>query len=268
MANIESKITAIKNEKNIELANKIESKKINNEYKIELNERDHIKKKCCSRDYEIKDWKMIYKIVEALPDLDNLDRNLLLIRFKRISNYINNEFKLVSNFYNVSKLFAITAGILNPALLSINNDKGNSNYNFIYWSVWSIQLSVSIITSFTSFYKWDKKYFLYNAYKSKINQEIWFYLELTGRYSVKNEKNKREKQLGKVTHKTKLRLFLGRIEHLFQKLREATLDIEATDDDSKNDNDNIHIDDGITDKEILESFEDDKKLNDTQTSIV
>ena len=211
---------------------------------------------------------MIYRIVESLPDLDNLDRNLLLIRFKRISNYINSEFKLVSNFYNVSKLFAITAGILNPALLSINNDKANSNYNFIYWSVWSIQLSVSLITSFTSFYKWDKKYFLYNAYKSKINQEIWFYLELTGRYSVKNEQNKREKHLGKVTHKTKLRLFLGRIENLFLKLREATLDIEATDDDNKNDNDNIHIDNEIPDKDTPESPENDIRLNATQTPMV
>ena len=91
---------------------------------------------------------------------------------------------------------------------------------------------VSLVTALSSFYKWDKKYFTYKAYKMKIEQELWLYLELIDRYSRINQKCKQEKALGYTTHETKINLFLYRLEYLFKKLKDADLDIEITEDES------------------------------------
>ena len=64
----------------------------------------------------------------------------------------------------------------------INSNKDNVHYYTIFWSVWLSQLLVSLTTSYISFFKWDKKYFLFNCYKTKINQEIWLFIELSGSF--------------------------------------------------------------------------------------
>ena len=186
---------------------------------------------CCNKDndYIIKDFDTIYKIIHDLKTLNNMQKNIILVRFHRISVYCLKNYKSVSKFYTFSKLFIITCGILNPALLSINSNKDNKYYNLIYWSVWILQLSVSLITSFVSFYKWDRKYFLYNSYRSKINQEIWYYLELTGKYNIKDE----EECI--INHDTRFTLFLERVEYLFRKLKNTDLEIEFSEDEKKDD---------------------------------
>ena len=135
----------------------------------------------CETNYIIKDFSVLYDIIQSL-NLTNFEKNLILIRFRRINIFCIKNYKSISNYYTKSKLFIIICGILNPSLLSINNNQEEKIYTFLFWTVWSLQLLVSLVTSFVSFYKWDKKYFLYSSYKSKINQEIWLYLELTGRY--------------------------------------------------------------------------------------
>ena len=100
-------------------------------------------------------------------------------------------------------------GIIAPALLSINVQTGTFWYPYVYWLVWVIQLMVSLTTAFASFYKWDKKYFIYKAYKTKIEQELWLYLELIGRYGIINKKCPDEEKKSRTTHKTKLNLFLS-----------------------------------------------------------
>lgn len=190
---------------------------------------------CCHENYTIKDFKILYDIITSL-NLSNLEKNLIIVRFRRINLYCNQNYKSISNYYTKSKIFIIICGILNPSLLSINNNQDEKIYTFLFWTVWSLQLSVSLITSFISFYKWDKKYFLYSSYKSKINQEIWLYIELTGRYSsiygIENKDN-----IIEPTHKNKFNMFMERIEYLFKKLKDSDLEIETTDEDSK---DNYH----------------------------
>ena len=201
----------------------------------------------CDDNYIIKDFPIIYDIIHSL-NLDNFQKNLILVRFRRINIYCIKNYKSISNYYTKSKLFIIICGILNPSLLSINNNQEEKLYTFLFWTVWSLQLLVSLITSFISFYKWDKKYFLYSSYKSKINQEIWLYLELTGRYSTpiettieqENDKNKNYNNniLVPANHTNKLNLFLERIESLFKKLKDFDLEIETNDEDNKDANNN------------------------------
>ena len=202
-----------------------------NDY-VEIYKIEHFNKslaRCCEpkNKYIIKDFDTIYKIINDLKTLNNMQKNIILVRFYRISSYCLSNFKNISKYYSFSKIFIITCGILNPALLSINSNKENEYYNILYWIVWILQLAVSLITSYVSFYKWDRKYFLYNSYRSKINQEIWYFLELTGRYSVKEE----EETI--INHDSRLNLFLERIESLFRKLKNSDLEIEVSEDDKK-----------------------------------
>jgi len=220
----------------------------NNTQNIELISIDYFKQDCRKKclhffnihEYVIKDFAIIYDIVSSLP-LTNLEKNLLLVRFRRINLYCLKNFKALSNYYTKSKLFMIVCGIINPSLLSINNNVNNSYYTLLFWIVWSLQIMVSLVTSFISFYKWDKKYFLYNSYKSKINQEIWYYLELTGKYGktiINNDIENRKNIIIEANHKNKLSYFLENIENLFKKLKDYDLEIENSNEENSQDSNN------------------------------
>ena len=191
---------------------------------------------CSDENFIIKDFKILYDMINTL-NLTTFQKNLILVRFRRINLYCIENFKSVSNFYTTSKLFIIVCGILNPSLLSIKFNNHQSNYYLLlFWTIWSLQLTVSLITSFISFYKWDKKYFLYSSYKSKINQEIWLYLELTGKYSDDNNQYNSY-------HSNKFNQFMERLEYLFRKLKNLDLEIENSDeDDNKTKNKKPNID--------------------------
>jgi len=190
----------------------------------------------CFTKYNIKDFIIIYNLIEDLDDLNIWQKNLILTRFYHIYKYIKNYYIYICRCYSLSKLFIIVVGIINPALLSINHDQNNRYYVLIYWSVWILQLVVSIMTALISFFKWDKKYFLYTSYKTKIEQEIWLYLELTGKYAVIDFNNKEEFTINKTTHSTKINFFLSKIEGLYRKLKDSDLEIEDIDEDN---NDNV-----------------------------
>tara|TARA_B110000858_G_C17726683_1_gene438005 strand:+ start:137 stop:1126 length:990 start_codon:yes stop_codon:yes gene_type:complete len=194
--------------------------------------------KCKKRNYSIPDFNKIIEYITEIDDIDEYEKNIIITRFTRISKYVTRNYKILFFCYHFSKLFLIISGILTPALLSFNTGNLNSPYYYLLFSViWVLQLSISIITSFTSFYKWDKKYFLFMAYKNKIDQEVWLYLELSSKYGILNKKNKLEKRGKKVTHKSKLPFFLNRIEYLFKKLKELDYEIEINDNDNDTDKD-------------------------------
>ena len=187
----------------------------------------------CVSKYSLNDFSTVYNTITHLRTLDNYQKNIVLVRFNRICHFINREYFLIKWCYTLSKLFVIMTGIIAPALLSINVQTGTFWYPYVYWLVWVIQLMVSLTTAFASFYKWDKKYFIYKAYKTKIEQELWLYLELIGRYGIINKKCPDEEKKSRTTHKTKLNLFLSRLEILFKRLKDADLDIEITEDDNQ-----------------------------------
>ena len=194
------------------------------------------KKKNCS----IPDFNKIIEYITNLDDINEYQKNIIITRFTRISKYVTRNYKILFYCYHFSKLFLILAGIITPALLSFNASNLNSPYYYFLFSIiWILQLSISAITSFTSFYKWDKKYFLFMAYKNKIDQEVWLYLELSSKYGILNKRNKLEKKQKKVTHKTKLSFFLNRLEYLFKKLKELDYEIEINDNDNDNDKDKV-----------------------------
>lgn len=212
----------------------------------------------CIPKYIIKDFSIIYNLIEELDDLTIWQKNLILTRFLHIYKYIKNYYIYICRCYSFSKLFVIIVGIINPALLSINYDQNNKYYFLIYWTVWVLQLVVSVLTALISFFKWDKKYFLYTSFKTKIEQEIWLYLELSGKYSIVDFNNKDEFMDNKTTHSTKLKMFLNKIEYLYKKLKDSDLEIEDIDDES-NDNESSSNEASQLIKRDLENA--DEKIN-------
>lgn len=189
-------------------------------------------KSCCNfllnmtKQNVIDDFDKIYEIITNLPSLNSYEKNIILTRFHSILTYCTNNYNSVSKLYNSTQIFLIACSIINPALLSINSDKNNIHYDTIFWTVWISQLLVSLITGYIGLFKWDKKYFLFNAYKTKINQEIWRFIALTGK-NYKSENNPYD-------HSGHLSVFLNRLESFYCQLKISEFEIENTKDEDDN----------------------------------
>jgi hypothetical protein len=199
---------------------------------------DKYGKSCCNfilnmtNQNVIDDFDKIYETIINLPSLNSYEKNIILIRFHSILTYCTKNYNSVSKLYNTTQTFLIACSIINPALLSINSDKNNAHYDTIFWSVWISQLLVSLITGYVGLFKWDKKYFLFNAYKTKINQEIWRFIALSGKHYKSERDNSYD-------HGYHLSTFLNRLEFFYCQLKISEFEIENTKDDDSNNNDNI-----------------------------
>jgi len=186
------------------------------------------------------DWDVLRRLLQEL-DITLHEKNLVLARFHQIFKHIEQNFNTVRCSYSNSKMFIVTASVVNPALLSIMPSTGNDTYTGLFWLVWSVQIATSLVTAYTTFFKWDKKYFMYMVYKQRVEQEIWMYLELTGPYSIVHPLNEAEVTLMHTTHQSKIKHFLLRLEKLYKKLQESGFDIEATDERDSADSHNHRV---------------------------
>lgn len=178
------------------------------------------------------DWDEMHRMILQL-DLPMPVKNLVLVRFRRIFGYIDGHYRTVQMHYNNSRMFVITASIINPALLSIASSDPSDTINLgLFWFVWVLQILVSLVTAYIAFFKWDKKYFVYMVYKQRAEQEIWTYLELTGRYSIIDPLQDDEVVEMKTTHHTKVKLLLSQLEIIYRKLQDADTSIQHMDSDS------------------------------------
>jgi hypothetical protein len=199
----------------------------------------------------IDDFDKIYDIITKMPSLNNHDKNIILIRFRNILLYCSTNYNMVSKLYTSTQILLIMCSILNPALLSINSDPDNDHYVTIFWIVWISQILVSLITGYVGVFKWDKKYFLFNAYKTKINQEIWLFISLSGKHYKTGPRDQ-------YNHKQYIHTFLDRIENFYRQLKTTEFELENTKDDNEGDTGNSG---GTTNmnqraKDILESRRD------------
>lgn len=83
---------------------------------------------------------------------------------------------------------------------------------------WGLSLSISLINILASFFKWERKYLLLFRIYTKLEQEIWMFIELIGPYAEKYEDDN--------THKQQLNLFLTRLETFYKKLNDNLVNIE------------------------------------------
>lgn len=186
--------------------------------------------KCCTSctSTSTADREVLHRLLQEL-DVTMREKNILLARFHQIFEHIEQHFRTIKCSYSNSKMFIVTASVVNPALLSIMSSTNEDTYTSLFWLVWSLQIVASLVTAYTTFFKWDKKYFMYMIYKQRVEQEIWMYLELTGPYSIVHPLNEAEVTLMHTTHQSKIKHFLMRLERMYKKLHESDFDIEATD---------------------------------------
>ena len=187
----------------------------------------HKCKACVSPSHSVN-WNILRRLLQEL-DITLHDKNLILARFHQIYEHIEKHHNTAQMSYNTSKLFIATTSVVNPALLSIMPSAEAESYTGLFWLVWSLQIAVSLMTAYTTFFKWDKKYFMYMVYRQRVEQEIWMYLELTGPYSIVHPLNETEVQLMHTTHQSKIKHFLLQLEKLYKKLKESDFNIVTTD---------------------------------------
>jgi len=102
---------------------------------------------------------------------------------------------------------------LSPALTGINTNKNHTSYIYIWWLTWNLQLLISIVTSISTFFKWDRNYFLYSEYKDNIEEEVWHYLEGIHEYQLDCSNN-----TFTLAHKKNLNKFLTKLENYYESL--------------------------------------------------
>ncbi len=189
-------------------------------------------KSCFGKSMIEKNIDRIIIIIYKNINLEDKDKEILLMRYINIFKKIEEKYRKNSKLYTLSTLFTSISSILVTAFISINNlkDSCNPSTTVLWWLAWSLSLGISLINTIGAFYKWDRKYLLMFKVYYKIEQELWMYIELVGPYSNKNtsllQNNANE-------HKNKLTLFLARLELIYKRVNDNLLDIEENDQDDK-----------------------------------
>ena len=217
------------------------------------------KNTCFSRLFTNETNKNIKRIIDIIYkniDLDDNDKEILLIRYINIIKKIENKYKKNENYYTMSTLFTGIASILVTGFISINTLdtlKNNINElsNSLWWVTWSLSLSISLINMMSSFYKWDRKYLLMFKIFYKLEQEIWMYIESVGPY-----RKKQNLEDNKKIHKINLSLFYSRIEFIYKKVNDNLLDIRDNEQDDNanktNKTNNINNINNINEEKIID----------------
>ena len=178
--------------------------------------------------YNAADFKVIFNQISEIDGLTTQERNLVLTRFNRITSTISKRYFYVALSYTLTKTLTISCGIVNPALLTLISSDNTSYFDHVFWTVWVLQLLTSLTTALAAFLKLDRRFLIMSAYKTRIEQEMYLYLALVGRYGIINDQNSREVEAQRTFHATKIDVLMFRLEYLFRKLKQSTLDLDAS----------------------------------------
>jgi hypothetical protein len=191
---------------------------------------------CCHKSSGIynEHYEHVFEIIKQM-NINTFKKRIIIARFINLIKKINKQVCTVSYTYQILKFFQQTGSILLPSVLSIQGISGASPTftSTMYWGTWGLSLAIGLLTNWIHLFKLDKKFILYSSVKSKLEQEFWLFISLTGRYNIiishkkkcakiKTRKGLRHrnvrKQTRKATHKDTIDLFLERVEQLYKQL--------------------------------------------------
>ena len=199
-------------------------------YKYSINVLKSMKKtycfKCKSTDKLDKNLNLITDWLYYRSNLDNSECELIIFRYARLIKKIRLMYLSYAFFHSTACLFTSIAALIVTALISSNKFHGENYSEFSWWLSWILALLISIVNTLATFFKWDRKYLLLLQIYNKIEQEIWMFIGLIGPYASFDEEEI-------INHKTKLRIFLARIELANKRLNDNLLDIEENDQDDR-----------------------------------
>jgi len=172
--------------------------------------------------YQIED------LLLELPELNDLQKRILIIRFCGVIKHYRGRVLLVSYLFNIMRFIVTVGSLLVPALLSIQSPGSVSSVtspDTIYWSTWAVSLAVTMSNGILALFKIDKKYFTLNTVLEQLTSEGWQFLELSGRYSGHFGDH-----IHKPTHKNQFVFFCNSVEKIvmrqvedeFYKVNEGT----------------------------------------------
>lgn len=177
-----------------------------------LSAEDFSIKRCCYHQYPLHNFEIIVDKVNSLK-IDVKDKKLVLFRLQRIFTKVSCLQKIYKYSYFYSRVFIVVASILAPTLTSINTDEKKAMYIYLWWIIWNLQICISLLTSVSTFFKWDRNYFLYSEFKDKIEEEIWHFLQCTHEYGTDSSLNE-----SRLTNTENLPIFLQKIEEMYTNL--------------------------------------------------
>ena len=170
----------------------------------------------------------IEDLLFEIPELNDLQKRILVIRFCGVIKYYRDRVLLVSCLFNIMRFIVTVGSLLVPALLSIQSPGSVSSVtssDTIYWSTWAVSLAVTMSNGILALFKIDKKYFSLNTVLEQLTSEGWQFLELSGRYSGHFGDH-----IHKPTHKNQFVFFCNSVEKIvmrqvedeFYKVNEGT----------------------------------------------
>ena len=170
----------------------------------------------------------IENLLLEVPELSDLQKRILVIRFCGVIKHYRRRVQLVSCLFNIMRFIVTVGSLLVPALLSIQSPGSVSavtSSDTIYWSTWAVSLAVTMSNGILALFKIDKKYFSLNTVLEQLTSEGWQYLELSGRYSGHFGDH-----IHKPTHKNQFVFFCNSVEKIvmrqvedeFYKVNEGT----------------------------------------------
>lgn len=130
--------------------------------------------------------------ISELPDNKKQEKIYFSYRFNRMIKRLEESSKRSSLwYYSLSSLVTI-GSIVVPPLISVQ-DKMHDNEDYrtgIYWSVWSISLSVTLSNAFIKLMSLDRTYITRNIRLNQFKSEAMKYITNTGKYKTMEESNK------------------------------------------------------------------------------
>mgnify|MGYP000221039169 CR=1 FL=1 len=178
---------------------------------------------CCNRSSGIynEHYEHVFEIIKQM-NIDTFKKRIIIARFINLIKKINKQVCTISYTYQILKFFQQTGSILLPSILSIQGING-ATVTFtstMYWGTWGLSLAIGLLTNWIHLFKLDKKYVLYTSIKSKLEQEFWLFISLTGRYNIiiSHKKKCGKIKSRKAKHKDTIDLFLERVEQLYKQL--------------------------------------------------
>ena len=190
----------------------------------------------CTNTFYQNHHKKFRRIINEL-DLSNYQKIIIYDRYLKTVEYYFCSKRCYDFLYYIMKFLIQSCSIVVPALLSIeyffedstvfiNENESvpleelfdeittdNIN-NPIFWSVWGLSLLVGLLTNIIGLFGIDSKFFTTGQTYLKLISEGWQYFELTGKYSVPD--NKRSDKHVVNSHRTQFNNFCNEIEKLYK----------------------------------------------------
>lgn len=142
---------------------------------------------CFGRSYFVSNFRAIS------TNLNDSERNFINIRYLRLVKNLEETTKRSAFFYYLFSSIVTTGSIIVPSLISIQDrafkinateEEMDKHSNNIYWTVWSISLTVTFSNAFIKMLRIDQTYISRNLRLNQLKSEGMMFISGIGEYNI------------------------------------------------------------------------------------